>query len=76
MTESPALTPITTLIPATPGWTVTVTDLIDGGPTTRPVVAWAAIGAEVHPVFVAGGGVWTWPEYPKGPAPVVHEPMS
>lgn len=68
------LTPITSLAPAAPGWTVTVTDLVDGDPTICPIVAWAAIGAEVHPVFVAEGGLWTGPEYPKGPTPVIHEP--
>jgi hypothetical protein len=68
--------PITSLAPAGPGWTVTVTDLVDGDPVRCPIVAWAAIGAEVHPVFVAQNGVWTGPEYPKGPAPVVHEPTS
>ncbi len=70
------LAPITSLVPASPGWTVTVAGLMDGDPTVCPVVAWAAIGAEVHPVFVAEGAVWTGPEYPKGPAPVVHGPTS
>ncbi|NEC90452.1 hypothetical protein [Streptomyces sp. SID12501] len=68
------LTPIAALVPAQPGWTVTVTDLATGDPATCPVIAWAAIGAEVHPVFVANGSIWTGPEYPKGPTPVIKEP--
>ncbi|QUI32464.1 hypothetical protein H9W91_17545 [Streptomyces alfalfae] len=65
---------ITSLTTATPGWTVTVTDLTTGDPAVCPIVAWAAIGSEVHPVFLAKGSVWTAPEYPKGPTPVVNAP--
>lgn len=67
-------TPITALVPAQPGWTVTVPDLNSGDPALCPVIAWAAIGAEVHPVFIAHGSTWTGPDYPVGPAPVIHEP--
>ncbi|MFD7746734.1 hypothetical protein ACFV2V_13740 [Streptomyces sp. NPDC059698] len=74
------------LAPAEPGWSVTVTDLSDGDTIVCPVVAWASVvtglddtGAtqtELFPAFFAHGRIWTSPEYPVGPDPVVVPPSS
>ncbi|MFD5874044.1 hypothetical protein [Streptomyces sp. NPDC060322] len=74
------------LTSAEPGWSVKVTDLSDGDPVICPVVAWASVVTSrnedgsmktaVHPVFLAHGDLWTGPEYPLGPAPVVVPPLT
>ncbi|MFF9688957.1 hypothetical protein [Streptomyces sp. NPDC014623] len=74
----------TALVPAAPGWSVTVTDLSDGDPSLCPVVAWAsvvtgfdsdgAVQTEIYPAFAAHGRIWTSPQYPVGPDPLVVPP--
>ncbi|MEU7376570.1 hypothetical protein [Streptomyces albidoflavus] len=64
-----ALGSITSLAPAAPGWTVTVTSPVTGDPVTCPIASWASMVttfdrngcdlAEVQPVFVMHGSLWT-----------------